>query len=57
MVSGSRHELVQSISRGGPLGPARKLQQMQRDQLLRIQRRRMENPRPFERRIHSRLRG
>lgn len=48
-----REQLLRSISRDGPAATARRLQQMQRDQLLRMRNRsRMENPRPFERRIH-----
>jgi hypothetical protein len=50
-----RRRLIESISHGGPLESARRLQEMQRRQLLSGQhRQRLANPRPFERRIHPR---
>jgi hypothetical protein len=47
--------LVRAFDHGGPLESARLLQEMQRRQMLIAQvRGRVENPRPFERRIHRR---
>jgi hypothetical protein len=47
-----RERFLRSISRDGPVATARRLQQIQREQLLRMRNRsQMENPRPIERRI------
>ena len=50
-----RDELIQALSCGGPVASARRLQEIQRRQMLIAQRRgRIDNPRPFERAIHKR---
>ena len=59
MVSPARrHELIRSLSRGGPLGTARRLQQLQRQQMLRGRARsRTGEPRPVEQATVARCTG